>query len=208
MQFVFNVKCGGSVGLFCWEGRQWLKKTSKRRKENICTGGKWHRCLFLYLIIHVKWIACVCANECCQELTGVKLFLFFFPFARSFARAASRAICWHRLAAVKEERNPVAHHPSSVISTSGRFRGREGGKEGCGAGELERVPQGNTRRAKSRSQRTRFQKQSGGVFSLLSSSFPSLSFHSPALQSLLFLNSRHLFFKRVAAPQKPCAAQK
>lgn len=55
----------------------------------------------------------------------------------------------------------MAHHPSSVISASGRFRGW-----GCGAGKLEGARYLNKRRAKNWSQRTRFQKQSGGgVFS-------------------------------------------
>lgn len=64
------------------------------------------------------------------------LFLDFssFPVCCFFAGAAIRTICWHRLAAVMPQEEPVAHHPSSIIRSSERFRRREGGM--CGRRDL------------------------------------------------------------------------
>lgn len=86
---------------------------------------------------------CMCACECMLPRTNqsqiipfllslpvlsLSLSLLIFPLTHSlFAKNGIWAICWHQPAACMAWKETVAHHPSSVISTLERFRGREGG---------------------------------------------------------------------------------
>ncbi len=90
----------------------------------------------------MKWIACVPANVCCQELTKVKFFillsflvflslsLLIFPPHSLFLSERHLGHLLAQTGSCMAWEELVAHHTSSVISTSERFRGREGGMWG------------------------------------------------------------------------------
>lgn len=134
-------------------------------------------------------------DKCCQKLTKVKfflcfLFLFFFlsAFSSFPAQCLSLLLQQHlghlpaHTGSYVAREELVAHHPSSIIiSSSIRFRQREGGM----CGELR----GNVLRAKNWSQGIWFQKQSGAMFffSLLSFSFPTFSLSAFFYSSEFFL---------------------
>lgn len=125
-------------------------------EENICTGEI--KLPFVFIsnnLLSSMWNELHVCLPCCQELTKVKFFLVlsfpvfllllllifplhcFLPEQHLSHLLAQTGSCtaWEEL---------VAHHPSSVISASVRFRGREGGlwSRGVGASTVGKQAEG------------------------------------------------------------------
>lgn len=146
----------------------------------------------------MKWIACVPANVDCQELTRVKFFLLL-----SFPVFLSRSLLLFPLIAFLSDQHLghllaqpgsctaweelVAHHPSSVISTSERFRGREGGMRGCRVGVSRETSRGPTTGAREPGSKNKV------VVCFLYSALLVLLCFFTLCCCYSFLNHRHMF---------------
>lgn len=118
------------------------------------------------------------ANVCCQELTEVKFFAFFLPFTFFFHFSS-----FHSVFFVRAALGPSAGSDWQLYDMRGTggtppficyyyFRTmKKEGRWDVRPGSWREYFRETSRGAKNWGQRTRFQKQSGGVFSLLSSSF-------------------------------------
>lgn len=109
-----------------------------------------------------------CGQEKNTQIPSFPVF-FFFSFSLSLL-----IFLHHLFVVVRAASGPSAGTDWQLYGMKGLLLLQKdiiGGKVGHGAGELERELE-TSRRQKSWSQRLGFQKQSGGVFSLLSSFFP------------------------------------
>lgn len=149
-------------------------------REIICS-------LFLYLIIYLTGLEmnCMCAYWWMwprKKHSNSSFSCFsFFSFSLSLL-----IFLHHLFVVVRAASGPSAGTDWQLYGMKGLLLLQKdiiGGKVGHGAGELERELE-TSRRQKSWSQRLGFQKQSGGVFSLLSSFFSVCSFTLCCFNSL------------------------